>query len=77
MENSKERAAAARELFAKLQRKALYRLEKDDVTDLVTDLLQLDIDYTEKHESYATTSIREMKIAQNRVRDLHMLFEEE
>lgn len=78
MENPKERAAAAREILAKFQRQAFVTNPGiEEVEDLVTDLLELDIEYTKKHEPYATNSIERMRIARDMVRYLHMLFEED
>lgn len=79
MENAKERAAAANKILADFQKKANLFESHDvyDIQDLVTDLLQLDIDYTKKHEPYATNSINRMEVAIGAVRNLHLIFEED
>lgn len=79
MDNAKERAAAANAILERFQKKANLFDSHDvyDIQDLVTELLELDIEYTKKHEPYATTSINRMEVAIGAVRNLHLIFEED
>lgn len=78
LENPITRSMEAKDILARFQKRAFVtNPDLDEVVDLVVDLLQLDIDYTSKHEPYAINSLNGMKIAQERIRSLYMVFEEE